>query len=171
MSKPVCCWASISEKNSINGKKGDQTGKEVKVGFLYDFGQTYVLRCKNVIKRKHISKAAMRIAKNDYIGYGQGDRMSSFKLFATIRWKIDKIRSIKTPCNIDCSMLALSAINFAFGKNIVSANNNSSSLPVSCVQTKKFKKLAYKKGMNLKKGDIVGKHGHVIVCCEDGKAI
>lgn len=171
MSRPICAWASISEKGTTNGKKGDQTGREVKIGLLYDFGQTYVLRCKNVVMRKRIRQAAMRIAKNNHIGYGQIDRTSSFAQFEKIKWKIAKIPQIKTNCNIDCSELALSAINFAYNKRLIAPGNNSSLLPKACVNSKKFQNLAYRKGMKLKKGDIIGKAGHVIVCCEDGIAI
>lgn len=171
MSKPLCAWASISEKGTVNGAKGDQTGKEVKVGYLYNFGQTYVLRCNTITKRKRIATAAKRIAQNDFIGYGQGDRASSFVLFEKASWLIRNIAGIKTKSNIDCSELALCSVNFAYTKKLIEAYNNSSTLPKACLNTGKFKELRYKKGMKLKQGDIIGKAGHVIVCLEDGIAI
>jgi len=171
MAKPLCAWASISEKGTVNGAKGDQTGREVKVGYLYNFGQTYVIRCKNAAKRKRIAKAAKSIAQNDYIGYGQGDRATSFREFAKIDWKISQIKDIKIKSNIDCSELALCAVNFAYNKVIIGSTNNSSSLPKAAENTKKFSVIPYKKGMKLKAGDIIGKSGHDIVALENGVAI
>ena len=39
----LCGWASQSEKGTINGKKGDQTGKEVKIGNYVTIGQNCVI--------------------------------------------------------------------------------------------------------------------------------
>ena len=46
--KNLFAWASIGENGkATGGKVGDQTGKEVKCGQIYDFGQTRVYRCKD----------------------------------------------------------------------------------------------------------------------------
>ena len=42
----LCAWASANEYGkTTGGKAGDQTGKEVKCGNIYNFGQTRVYRC------------------------------------------------------------------------------------------------------------------------------
>ena len=46
----LCGWASTSEKGTKNGVKGDQTGKEVKTGAYYNFGQNQVIRFKGVFR-------------------------------------------------------------------------------------------------------------------------
>ena len=39
----LCAWASANEYGkTTGGKAGDQTGKEVKCGNIYNFGQTRV---------------------------------------------------------------------------------------------------------------------------------
>ena len=44
----LCGWASIDERGRVSGgAAGDQTGREVKVGEWYNFGQTVGLRIKN----------------------------------------------------------------------------------------------------------------------------
>ena len=75
----ICGWASQSEKRTANGKKGDQTGKEVKTGYYYNFGQTGIIRMKNVSKRRKAAKAMLAMCQNNNIGYGQTDRISLYK--------------------------------------------------------------------------------------------
>ena len=58
----MCAWASANEYGKVNGgKAGDQTGKEVKCGSIYNFGQTRVYRCKNRNKALRIGAAAYRM--------------------------------------------------------------------------------------------------------------
>ena len=52
----LCGWASINENGkATGGQKGDQTGREVKTGNWYSFGQTVVLRFND---RNKAAKAA-----------------------------------------------------------------------------------------------------------------
>ena len=68
-------WASIGENGrAIGGKAGDQTGREVRVGDYYDFGQDMVIRFKNVVKGRKAGKIAKALANNSYIGYNQDGR-------------------------------------------------------------------------------------------------
>lgn len=167
-------YASISEKGTVNGAKGDQTKKEVKIRDEYNFGQTFVIIPIDDDIRTRVSKAAKKIAKNDNIGYGQSDRTSSFNLMKKedIAWKIKNIPNIKK-CNIDCSMLAGCAINFAYNKAIIPSSVYSGNIVELTVgkYPKKFKKVLYKKGMNIKAGYIIGKNGHVVVAITSGKAL
>ena len=58
----LCGWASQSEKRTANGKKGDQTGKEVRTGNYYNFGQSEIIRFRNSRRGKKAAKAI-----NDYL--------------------------------------------------------------------------------------------------------
>lgn len=171
MALAKCAWASQSETNGKNGKKGDQTGKEVKRGNCYNFGQTLVIRPKScqIDKGTRIGQAAGKIADNDCFGYGQADRTSAFAVSKGIGWKISKIKTVKTKCNVDCSELAGIAVNFAYNKELVPSSVYSGNIANTLVATKLFKTVAYKKGMQLKVGDILVNPGHhVIVVTKDG---
>ena len=74
----LCGWASQSEKRTANGKKGDQTGREVRTGNYYNFGQSEIIRFKNSRRGKKAAKAMKAFCNNDNIGYGQTDRTSLY---------------------------------------------------------------------------------------------
>lgn len=114
----VCGWASQSEKGTANGKKGDQTEKEVKTGYYYNFGQDEIIRMKNVKKRKLAAKAMLAMCQNNNIGYGQIDRISLYNECVRINWDLNRIHEIKK-CNTDCSMTVACAYNFAYKKAII----------------------------------------------------
>lgn len=118
MSSIVCGWASQSEHGTANGKKGDQTGKEVKTGYYYQFGQTGIIRMKNKKKRKIAAKAMLKMCNNNNIGYGQNDRMSLYNECERIGWKVSRISEIRK-CNTDCSMTVACAYNFAYRKSMI----------------------------------------------------
>ena len=73
----LCAWASISEKGTANGIKGDQTKKEVKIGNYYNFGQNEFLRPRDAKVGKKMAIAAHKLvllckkfkAGDAYIGY------------------------------------------------------------------------------------------------------
>lgn len=117
----ICGWASQSENGTANGKKGDQTGKEVKTGYYYNFGQTGIIRMKNVSKRKKAAKAMLAMCQNNNIGYGQTDRISLYKECVRIGWDVNRISEIRK-CNTDCSMTVGCAYNFAYKKALVPSN-------------------------------------------------
>lgn len=74
-----CAWASIGENGKVTGgKPGDQTGKEVKCGNIYNFGQTRVYRCKDRSKALEIGAAAKGIAINNAFGYNQSSRTTGY---------------------------------------------------------------------------------------------
>ncbi len=173
MALAKCAWASQSEAKGKDGKQGDQTGFEVKRGNCYNFGQTIVIRLKSAyaVKAKTIGKAAGEMADNDAYGYGQKDRVSSFKVNSGIKWKVGKIEKVTTKSNCDCSELAGMSINFAFKKEIIPSSVYSGNIEALAKGTGKFKSLKYKKGMKLKVGDILVAPGHhVIVVTKDGVA-
>ena len=83
----MCAWASIGENGKITGgKPGDQTGREVKCGAIYDFGQTRVYRCKDRDKALAIGAAAHAMAINNMFGYNQSNRTTSFTELKKVKW-------------------------------------------------------------------------------------
>ena len=165
----LSAWASISEKGTANGIKGDQTTKEVKIGNYYNFGQNEFLRPKNEEIGKKIAIAAARIAINDNIGYGQIDRSTSYKEFCKINWDINRIKEIKVKCNIDCSELALCAVNFALGYAALPSTLYTGNIRLALLALKDkngkhlFSCLNNLKEKNLKVGDLPLKAGHHII--------
>lgn len=158
-------WASIGENGkAIGGKKGDQTKKEVKVAPYYNFGQTFVIRFRNTKRGKLAGKAAKLLAQNDNVGYAQDDRVSLYNECERINWDIERINEIRK-CNCDCSLLIVCAINFAYGKRKLLSSHTTHSLPSICKTYKtNFKRVDnVLKTKKFKKGDMVGKSGHVII--------
>ena len=165
----LCAWASISEKGTANGIKGDQTKKEVKIGNYYNFGQNEFLRPRDAEVGKKMAIAAARIAENDYIGYGQIDRNTAYNEFCKIKWDINRIKEIKVKCNIDCSELALCAINFALGYAALPHTLYTGNIKVVLLALKNKEKkhvfdcLKNIKEKDLKAGDLPLKAGHHII--------
>ena len=160
----ICGWASKSENNSTVGKRGDQTGSEVKIGNYYFFSQDVLIRFKSIAKRKKAAKAMEALCKNENIGYSQADRTSLLAECNKIGWNIDKIDKIGL-CNCDCSMLVVCAINFAYGKMLVK-NSTTTTLETNTVKAfpKKFEKIKITKDTQFKLGDMPLKAGrHVIM--------
>lgn len=92
--------ASISEKGTINGAKGDSTGKEVCIRDWYSKPWDYVAIHPDAGVRERHAKAVEAGCKNDNIGYGQNDRNT----LNTEAKKVDyDLSKIKVKCNTDCS--------------------------------------------------------------------
>ena len=92
--------ARISETNSKNGKKGDQTKKEVTISDYYNHKLGwYTLRSYRPELSRLIQKYALLLANNENIGYSQSDRLSLLNELSQNNWDITKIK----PCNCDCS--------------------------------------------------------------------
>lgn len=119
-------WASISENGTVKGKKGNQTGKELKVGNYYNFGQTKLIRFTDPDKRKLIAEISKVICKSDFCGYSQIDRYSIFNVCEKYDWNWNKLKkAIKEKtvpvANCDCSSLASAVINLAYGRKLLPA--------------------------------------------------
>lgn len=164
MYKNLFAWASISEKNTINGKKGNQTGNELKIANYYHFGQNWCISFKSKKKGKLASEVAKLLVANRNIGYGQSDRKSLYDECLRIGWDIQRIHEIKL-CNCDCSMLIICIINFVFGKSLLEYSYTTYSLPKIVEKYPKLFKFSNDslKSLKFKKGDIVGRSGHVII--------
>ena len=123
--KNLFAWASIGENGkAVGGKKGDQTGKEVRVGNYYNFGQNVVIRFRDKKWGQKMAKVAKYFANSNIVGYNQIDRESFYYECCIRGWDfkiIQKdIENGKFPkCNTDCSAYCATCINVAFGRKIV----------------------------------------------------
>ncbi len=167
----MCAWASQNEnKKTTGGIPGDQTGKEVKCGPVYSFGQSAVYRCKDRSKALLIGAAAKAIADNDCFGYCQTHRTTAYKALQNAGWIVS---SVQTPCEIDCSELGACAVNIAYKTTLLSSSVYSGNIGTALVNSGLFTKLTASeylgKSEYLQCGDIIVAPGkHVIVAYTDG---
>ena len=93
--------ASISENGTVNGAKGDGTGKEVCVREWYSKPWDFMaIHPEAAVREKH-AKAVETACANDNIGYGQGDRNTLNTLAKAGGYDRSKVGM----CNCDCSSL------------------------------------------------------------------
>lgn len=92
--------ASISEKGTINGVKGDQTQKEVCTRTFYSAPWDYAAIHPDINVREKHANAVEDGCANDNIGYGQSDRNTLNTEAKKVNYDLSKIT---TPCNTDCS--------------------------------------------------------------------
>ena len=111
--------ASISENGSVNGAKGDSTGKEVCVRGWYSKPWDYMaIHPEAAVREKHAA-AVEDACKNDNIGYGQGDRNTLNILAKGVGYNLAAVGK----CNCDCSSLqnvaavASGAAGVTYGSN------------------------------------------------------
>lgn len=164
-----CGWASQDERGKASGgKAGDQTGKEVKIGYWYDFGQNVVLRFKDRDKAKKAAACMKELCSKNYVGYDQSQRTTLWDKLKALKWNYKKL---KTPVETDCSALIAVCVNAA-GISI-SKNCWTGNLKAACKATGEFTVLISDKYINsdkyLKVGDIIlNEKAHVIMALEDG---
>jgi len=167
----LCGWASASEKGTVNGVKGDQTGREVKTGNYYNFGQNQVIRFKDSNMAQKASKAMSDICANNNIGYGQGDRTTIYLEARRLGWDINRIGEIKL-CNTDCSETCAVAINFAYGKELISSSVYTGNIAQACKNTGLFDIITSFNETTLQVGDMPVKAGHhIIMALQNGSAV
>ncbi len=165
--------ASISEKGTINGAKGDSTGREVCIRDWYNKEWNVVLRPKNKSLAEKQAKACEDGCANPNIGYGQADRNSAYQSFK----KVGSMKKIGKS-NVDCSaFMTLCAI--AAG---VDALNYTSNAPSTSTMRKAFKTTGKYKVLTdskyltsdkyLKRGDILVKESiHTAMVLSNGSAV
>lgn len=165
--------ASIAETGSINGNKGDQTGKEVCIREWYSKPWSFVLRPIDELTAKRTVKACIDGCNNPMIGYGQNDRNTLHSEAIKVGYDLSRI---STPCNCDCSsFMTICAI--AGGVTGLEYQGNApitSTMDSHFVNTGKYIKLYDSKYLTsdtyLKAGDILVKPGsHTVMVLEDGK--
>lgn len=112
--------ASISEKGTINGTKGDSTGREVCVRSWYSKPWDFMAIYPDADVRERHAQAVEDGCCNNNIGYGQGDRNSANAEAKKVGYII---KNIKTRCNTDCSAfqnlcaVAARTPNVTYGSN------------------------------------------------------
>ena len=157
--------ARISEFGTVNGKRGDQTGKEVMTQ-SFGSGGTWerIYRPKSTSVARKIATAMSQACKNNNIGYSQSDRLSLDKEAKKHDYNLSKVGK----CNCDCSSLDAVCIN-AGGVKIDPAMY-SGSAPTLISNTGKFTCITdaklCKKGKGLRAGDILWRKGHMGVVVE-----
>ena len=111
--------ASISENGTINGAKGDSTGREVCIATWYPKPWDFVaIHPEAAVREKH-AQAVEAACGNDNIGYGQGDRNTLNTLAKAVNYVLSKVGK----CNCDCSSLqnvaavASGAAGVTYGSN------------------------------------------------------
>lgn len=159
--------ASISERGTINGTKGDQTGKEVCIRDWYSKPWNVMLICTD---KKLAARAAkqMRLAcNNNKIGYGQNDRTTAY-----LSGKKNGNTFKNASGNTDCSQLVAACYIFA-GLTQLSPNCYTGNLRKALLNTGKFK--AYTDSAHLTSsayaevGAVYLKEGsHVVMALENG---
>ena len=112
--------ASFSENNSINGKKGDSTKKEVCIRNWYKKPWDYMAIHPDASVREKHAAAVEAACNNDNIGYGQGDRNTAYKEAKAVGYDIAKITN---KCNCDCSSLQNLAALVSGAKGVTYGSN------------------------------------------------
>ena len=165
----LCGWASIDDNGkTTGGQKGDQTGREVRTGSWYNFGQTVVLRFKDRNKAAKAATAMKQLCDNDADGYCQRHRTSLYTELEKVGWNPT---ALKTPCETDCSAImspVLKCAGISVSKNIYTGN-----MVNAIMATGEFEKLTGSQytstGDNLMTGDIsVAAGKHTIMALENG---
>lgn len=111
--------ASISEKGTINGAKGDSTKKEVCTRTWYSKPWDFMAIHPDAAVREKHAKAIEDACANNNIGYGQGDRNTLNTLAKAVGYDLSKVEK----CNCDCSSLqnvaavASGASGVSYGSN------------------------------------------------------
>ena len=112
--------ASISEKGTIEGAKGDSTGKEVCTRNWYSKPWGYMAIHPDANVRERHARAIEQACANNNIGYGQSDRNTLNTQAKAVGYDLSKIRA---KCNCDCSSLqnvaavAAGAQGMTYGSN------------------------------------------------------
>lgn len=114
--------ASISEKGTAEGAKGDSTGREVctRTWYVYSGGWDYIAVHPDTAVREKHAKAVEDVCENDCVGYGQSDRNSAYAEAKKVNFVI---KNIKTKCNTDCSALQNLAAVVSGAKGVTYGSN------------------------------------------------
>lgn len=112
--------ARASEKGTINGVKGDSTGREVETRLFYDGNWDFVAIHPDADVREKHAKAVEAACANNKIGYGQGDRNTLNTEAKAVKYDLAKV---KKACNCDCSSLQNVAAMASGAKKVTYASN------------------------------------------------
>lgn len=167
--------ASISEKGTITGAAGDQTGKEVCTRKWYKHSKGWVtLRCKVDGMAEHIAKAMEKACANDDIGYDQYENQTLWNNVSGSGF--DPAKTTKK-VETDCARLVRVCAQYAaeqLGLGITIPDFYTATEASVLVKTGLFEKLTDSKyntqDKYLKRGDIqvTKTKGHTWVILENG---
>lgn len=167
--------ASISEKGTVNGSKGDQTNKEVCIREWYPNSWGCVLRAKDTTVAEKMAEQCEDACNNNKIGYGQGDRNSAHTEAKKVGYLLKNINNL---CNVDCSsLMALCAIAAGIIELEYTVNAPTTSTMKSVFsKTGKFDVLLDSKYLTsdkyLKRGDILVRAGkHTVMVLDNGSMV
>lgn len=106
--------ASISERGTIRGAAGDQTGRELYVRSWYRHSKGWItLRCRVPGMAEYIAEAMEKACDNPDIGY---DQLENQTLWNNIKDRgFDPARTTK-PVETDCARLIRVCVQYALGK-------------------------------------------------------
>lgn len=151
--------ASISENGTVNGKPGDQTGGEVCQRNFYERDWITVMRPRHSETALDLANEAIDAAKNDHIGYSQGDRYSLYDYVAD--FGVAFMSEVDEEVNCDCSSFITTLVAMQGLK--IDREMWTGSEEDELMSTGEFTSLPYKSGMKLLKGDILIAHGHTAI--------
>ena len=167
--------ASISEDKTINGKRGDQTGKEVCLRSWWSKPWNVLIRFIDPDMQDKVAEAMEKACANDHIGYSQNDRNSL--LNAVRKYGYDP-ECATSDVNTDCSALVTVACIYAGIAECALVKGG------NCATTRTLKSLLKATGEvmlyttadylnktdKLKRGDILLKEGSHVVVVVSGEA-
>lgn len=157
--------ARISEFGTINGNKGDQTGREVMLQPWTSGGVwSYVFRPKSEAVAEKIAAAMIAACNNANIGYSQRDRISLYTKAAANGFKLGKVAK----CNCDCSSLVAVCVMAAGIKvSPYMYTGNEKAVLQATGAFKTYTAAEYTKASGkLKAGDILLRSGHTAIVTE-----
>lgn len=166
--------ASSSEHGTVDGKNGDQTGREVRIDKWYKGGWHYVLRPKTKELAEKSALACEAACKNEKIGYSQYRRNGLYTCALEVDFDLSKIEKA---CCCDCSSLQhVCSIVGGSGLSYGSNGLTTRTMVNAFVGSGCYEKLSATKYLTsdkyLKRGDVVVKEGsHTFMVLEDGDAV
>ena len=125
--------ASISERGTINGADGDQTGKEVCTRLWYRKPWNVMLICTDEALASRAAQEMRYACANNNIGYGQNDRRTAYNS------AVKNGRTFKNAKgNTDCSQLVAGCYILA-GLSSLSPDCYTGNLKQALLNTGKFR--------------------------------
>lgn len=165
----LCGWGSQSEHGTVTGSAGDQTGREVKTGNWYNFGQTAVYRWKNRSYANTYASIIKYWCNNANVGYDQHERTTLGAWCKNHSWSY----KVSVPVETDCSKMVGDGINCTLKKQAIPSDIYTGNLDRYLMATGLFTKLTGSKycGQDsyLMVGDIINNPArHVITALQNG---
>lgn len=159
--------ASISERGTINGADGDQTGKEVCTRLWYRKPWNVMLICTDEALASRAAQEMRYACANNNIGYGQNDRRTAYNS------AVKNGRTFKNAKgNTDCSQLVAGCYILA-GLSSLSPDCYTGNLKQALLNTGKFRVYTDSAHLNsdayAEVGAVYLKEGsHVVMALENG---